>query len=164
MDCVSTRGYCSPINIPSLPSIREDSARRAARRQWRAERKEKERRKREEEVSEFITIYANKKVPLYNSLSLSAWVPESQSGKSACLQCVYVTEMCARMSCYIYIYINKGEGNSNYMFIKSRIIDVEHRGFTAQKNTRPLMELKSKIEYSYFKSMCIMFCFRHAAH
>lgn len=40
-----------------------------------------------------------------------------------------------------------GKDHSNYMSIKSRNIDVEHKGFGVEENIRPLMEMESIIEY-----------------
>lgn len=53
--------------------------------------KDKERDEKRREESKFITVNANERVPLYNSLSLSALMPESRSGKSAYVQYVYFT-------------------------------------------------------------------------
>lgn len=101
MGCVSTRGYRSPINIPSLPPIWGDPARCAARNQWRAERKRKKKAERSgREESEFITVNTNERFPVYNSLSLSALMPQSRSGKSACVQYVNVTAMYVDPPCY----------------------------------------------------------------
>lgn len=55
--------------------------------------KEKERR-------EFITVNANERVPVYNSLSLPALMAQSRSGESACIQYVYVAAMYADPTCY----------------------------------------------------------------
>lgn len=48
--------------------------------------------------SEFITVNANERVAVYNSLSLSAVMPESRSGECACVQLIYVTAMLIQLA------------------------------------------------------------------
>lgn len=57
--------------------------------------------KRKKERREFITVNANERVPVYNSVSLPALMAQSRSGESACIQYVYVAAMYADPTCYI---------------------------------------------------------------